>query len=111
METNTLPEAPARKFETLQDIFKDKEFKKHLKVEMGKYTSVRKVALEPGAKWKRHPYDTLNDAGQFTAKYLVAQFPEIVVKKSNLPASVRHFIENIMNEAIRLTYRHYNTTI
>jgi len=111
METNTQPEAPARKFDTIQDIFKDKQFKKFLKAEMGKYTSARKVLPLEGKRWKRTPFDTLNDAGNFNSKYLMAQFPDIVIKKSNLSGSVRQLIENIMNESIRLTYRHYNISI
>jgi len=111
METNTQPEAPARKFETLQDIFKDKQFRKFLKAEMEKYISARKVLPPEGMKYKRNAFDTLNDAEQFTAKYLIEQFPDIVIKKSNLPGSIRQLIENIMNESIRLTYRHYNITL
>lgn len=111
METNTQPEALARKFETLQDIFKDKQFRKFLKAEMAKYTSARKVLPPEGMKYKRTAFDTLNDAGQFTASYFIAQLPDIVIKKSNLSGSIRQLIENVMNESIRLTYRHYNITL
>jgi hypothetical protein len=111
METNTQPEAPVRKFDTLQDIFKDKQFRKFLKAEIEKYTSSRKVLPPEGKRWKRTPFDTLNDAGNFNAKYLVAQFPDIVLKKSNLSGTVRQLIENVMNESIRLTYKHYQISI
>jgi hypothetical protein len=111
METKTQPEASARKFETLQDIFKDKKFRKFLKAEMEKYTSARKILPPEGMKYKRNAFDTLNDAKQFTAKYLIEQFPDIVIKKSNLSVSTRQLIENVMNESIRLTYRHYNITL
>lgn len=111
MDTNTQPVVPARKFETLQEIFEDNEFKKMLKAEMSKYTSARKTTPPAGKRWKRKPFDTLNDAGQFTASYLTTQFPDIVLKKSNLSGSIRQLIENVMNESIRLTYKHYNITL
>lgn len=111
METITQPEAPARKFETLQDIFEDVQFKTFLNAQMDKYNSARKVLPSKGMKYKRTAFDNLKEAGQFTQTYFVAQFPGIVMKKSNLSANIRNLIENIMNESIRLTYRHYNISL
>jgi len=94
-----------KKFNTLQEIFEDEQFKKELETQIIRFKSIRKYK-----RYKRTAYDTLIDCGNFTAKYMIEEFPAIVLKKSSLTSSVRQLIENIMNESIRLTYQYYGIT-
>lgn len=85
-----------KKFDTLEDVFKDEKFRSFLSSYMGSISMNRSVQPPVGFRYKRDGYDQLKESGRYTIDYVISQYPLIEQKKSELPGSVRKIIEGIV---------------
>ena len=94
-------------FSTLQEILEDEQFKKFAAEEIEKIRLKRSKPPRPGFRWKRGAYEQMREKCHFNADFMIANYPDIVTKKSNLSVATRSLIDSIMLEAVKKTYRFY----
>jgi len=88
-----------KKFDTLEDVLKDKEFQTFLSSEMDSVKKGRMVEPPAGFRYKRDGYDQLKENGRFRVEYIISQYSLIEQKKCELPGSIRKFIEGLVISA------------
>ncbi len=90
----------------VKDTINDVKFNEYLGYEIEAYTKLR-PAPQKGYKWRRTPYDALNEAGLFTVENIKAEFEKVANLESKLPKAQRDAVVNIVLKAASsvVTYR------
>ena len=116
-----LPPTPVKiqvklRFHSTEEVLSDPEFRKLIHMCIMKINSNCDEILdkayqyaEPGTepKIKRTPLVFLKEKNLFNTNSLIAEQLKIENKTSDLPSSVREYIESIMLPAAKATIRHY----
>lgn len=82
----------------VKDTISDVKFNEYLGYEIEAYTKLR-PAPQKGYKWRRTPYDALNEAGLFTVENIKAEFEKVANLESKLPKAQRDAVVNIVLKA------------
>ena len=79
----------------VKDTIKDAKFNEFLGYEIESYTKLR-PAPEKGYRYRRTPYDSLNDAGLFTVDGIKSEFEKIANRESRLSKNQRDAVVGIV---------------
>lgn len=78
----------------VKDIIKDEKFNEFLGYEIEAYN--RRPLPKEGFKYRRTPFDTLKDGGNFTVEYIREEFVRIANLESTLSAALREAITSLV---------------
>ncbi len=78
----------------VKDIIKDEKFNEFLGYEIEAYNN--RPHPKEGYKYRRTPFDTLKDNGNFTVDYIREEFVRVANLESTLPKSLRAAIVGIV---------------
>ena len=100
-------------FETIDQLLLDVECKKQIDKLIGEIRMKRacRVPPPPGMKYVRGGYDQLKDSDRLNAEFMIAEYPALVAKKSNLSSTIRLFIEEVVSQCLQKSYNHYRVTL
>ena len=114
METTHTTEKPVlvrtKTFSTLQEILNNEQFEIFVNEEINRIRLQRSVQPPSGYKWSRGAYDQMTEQSKFNFQFMKAEYPDIVLKQSNLSSAIRRLIEFVMMTAVQKTYQFYTTT-
>lgn len=101
----TVPAPEHKTFESFADILKDEKFDEFLKKEL--YLIENRPEPPKGQRYKRGPYEVLEEKGLFDLERFVEEFERVAKKTTSLSSAVRRYIVQIVNSAAQKTVIHY----
>ncbi|MDR2448702.1 MAG: hypothetical protein LBD52_01935 [Prevotellaceae bacterium] len=104
METDVLLTPPP---DSVAGVFADRYFLKHLHAEIERIKSHNGIVLKEGKKFKRSPYDTLQDCGVMEVQYVIDEYVRIKQKNSKFPFGCRNAVLLIVAKATHEMYDTY----
>ena len=66
-----------------------------------KIGGIRAENMHPHLRYKRGPYDQLEEAGKLHARYFIEEYGKILLKKCELPSQTRAFISAVVEHSAR----------
>lgn len=94
-------------FDTLQEILSDEQFGVFAQSEIDRIRGMRGKTPDNGSRFKRTAFESMSADGRFNLRYMLAEYPAIVLKQSKLPSRERALIDYIMLHSLDKTYKFY----
>lgn len=96
------------KFNSVSEMLTDSRFKENLKGVIREFNG----RIPRDSPIKRHPFQRLEEAGNWNADGLIKVYTEYYIDKSvHHPTAVRDFVTGILSRAARMTITQYNKLI